>query len=100
LEDGDHFCELIARPRVGLGHVGRTGQARADAVRQAAGVIHHVGMLEAFVADRVVHSEVERFGGGLVHLRFGPAGGWFRGFGRLLIVFVFVVREGFSGSDE
>ena len=51
--------EGIAGPGVGLGHVGRAGEARADIVREGSGKLHDVGVAEAFLADAGVHGEVQ-----------------------------------------
>ena len=73
-----HLGELVARPLIGLFHVGRAGEARADAVGQAAAVFHDVGVLEAFGADAVVDGEVDVFNGGLFGLPgSGPGPGFF-----------------------
>ena len=44
---------------------GETGEARADAVHQRRGKFHDVRVVQAFVANALVHRHVERFGGGL-----------------------------------
>ena len=63
--DAAHGGELIAGPGIGLGHVGRAGEAGADVVGERGGVVHDVGVEEAFFADAGVHGEVELFDGGL-----------------------------------
>jgi hypothetical protein len=73
--------EGVAGPLIGLLQIGRAGEARADAVDEAAGELHHVGVVEALIADALVHIEVDGFGGGL-DLGVGIDGrGRRRGFG-------------------
>jgi hypothetical protein len=44
--------ELVDRPLLGFGKVGRAGQSWANAVEQAAGVLHNVGVAQPFVANQ------------------------------------------------
>ena len=60
-----HRGELIAGPGIGFGHVGRAGEARADAVGERGGIFHDVRALQALFADALIHGEVELFDGGL-----------------------------------
>jgi len=48
---GTHAAELILGPLLGFDEVGRAGEARADAVEQAAGIFEDVRVVEALVAD-------------------------------------------------
>ena len=95
---GEADCgEGVACPGVGLGHVGRAGETGADVVRQAAGELHDVGVLEALLADAGVHGEIDVFGGRLRAV----VGGDF-GFGLLFglgfRVFLGEDREGEGGE--
>ena len=57
--------QRVAGPGVGLGQVWRSGQARADAVIQGDGELHHVRVVEAFIANALVHAQVKGFSSGL-----------------------------------
>ena len=83
-----HGGELIAGPFVGALQIRRTGQARADAVHEAGGVLHDVRVRESFFANALVHREIERFFFGLRHFIGGP-----RRFFRSGFLFVFVRGE-------
>ena len=54
-----HRGELIARPLIGVFQVGRAGQARPDIVVQRGGILHHMGVAEAFVANALIHTVIE-----------------------------------------
>ena len=57
--------EGVAGEGVGLRHVGRAGEAGADAVGEGSGKLHDVGVVEAFVTNAGVHVEVYILDGGL-----------------------------------
>jgi hypothetical protein len=84
--------EGVAGPGVGLGEVGGAGKAGADAVIEGFGEVHDLAVLEAFVADALVHGEVEGFGGGLGSV-VGRDGLRF-----LVLVLLFVLRGGGEGG--
>ena len=45
--------------------VRRAGEARADAVHQRGGKLHDMRVIEALVANALIHVQVQRLGGGL-----------------------------------
>jgi hypothetical protein len=57
--------ELIARPVIGLLHIGRAGKAAANVVVERRGELHHMRVTEAFFTNTGVGVEVELFDGGL-----------------------------------
>ncbi len=63
--DQAHAGELIARPVVGLLHVGRAGKAAADVIVQRGGELHHMRVSDALFTDAGVGVEVELLDGGL-----------------------------------
>ena len=65
-----HGGELIARPLVGALHVGRSGEALADRIHQAGGVVHDFGIAKAFVANAGDGFEIDFF-----LFLLGPEGG-------------------------
>ena len=54
--------QRVAGPGIGLGHVGRAGEPRADAVGERVAKLHHLAVLEALVANPRIHGEVDVFG--------------------------------------
>ena len=75
--------ELGARPRVGLRHRRRVGQARADHIGEVVQRRHHLRALEGLLTDAAGHVEIDRFlGVDHAHKRdsSGQAGGQHRMF--------------------
>ena len=50
--------QRIARPSIRLRHIRRARQPLPNAIRQRATKLHHFAMLEAFVANALIHREV------------------------------------------
>src|SRR5208283_1649426 len=78
-----HSRQLIARPLVGPVQVGRTGKARANAIRQSGCEVHHMGMSQPFVANALIHGVVET-----LCCRLRQFVRWFVSFGRRSLPFL------------
>ena len=56
-----HRGKLVASPLISAFHVGRAGEALADGVHQSRGIVHHLGVVKAFIADASGSFQVDFF---------------------------------------